>query len=82
MPRYYLHILHGTEVVRDEGGSEMVDVAAARLEAIAAALEICSDSIRSGVDPRQRAIEIWDDHSALDSVTFVEALGTLKPYGA
>ena len=48
MSRFYFHLRSGENVVADEEGTDLADVAAARLEALAAARHIVADAIRSG----------------------------------
>ena len=48
MSRFYFHLRSGDQVLADEKGSDLPNVEAARLEALAAARFIVADAIRSG----------------------------------
>ena len=60
MSRFYFHLRSGAEVIADEEGSDWPDVAAARLEAVAAARYILADAIRSGTETIPEAFVIAD----------------------
>jgi hypothetical protein len=60
MSRFYFHLCSGGEVIADEEGSDLLDVAAARLEALAAARYILADAIRSGTENIPEAFVIAD----------------------
>lgn len=48
MPRFYLHIRDGNELIEDDNGVDLPDENAAREEALASAREILADLIRAG----------------------------------
>ena len=60
MGRFYFHLRSGKKVIADEEGSDLPDVAAARLEALAAARYILADAIRSGTENIPEAFVIAD----------------------
>jgi hypothetical protein len=52
MPRYFLDFTDTGELLRDDEGMELVDLEAARMEALASLGEIAKDQLRDGgVDP-------------------------------
>ena len=74
MPRFYFHILTRTTVIRDEEGTELADLDAARCEAINDARGMMSTAIREGRDISHRHIEICDAvGTVLLKVPFSEA---------
>lgn len=48
MPRFYVHIKHGADLIRDEEGIDLPTPEHARAEALQAARELCVDAINSG----------------------------------
>jgi hypothetical protein len=79
MPRFFLHIDDGREVILDEEGSAQPDYAAARQEAIDTAIEMWGDLMRSGRDPRGYSFRIHDNEGKIQgTVGFMEALDGLK----
>ena len=48
MPRFFLHIRDAGEFIEDPDGSELPDLAAARVEATAGAREIVASRVRAG----------------------------------
>jgi hypothetical protein len=60
MGRFYFHLRSGEKVIADEEGSDLPDVATARLEALAAARYILADAIRSGTKKIPEAFVISD----------------------
>src|SRR5450631_1179454 len=60
MGRFYFHLRSGENVIADEEGTDLPDVAAARLEALAAARYILADAIRSGAKKIPEAFVIAD----------------------
>jgi len=60
MRRFYFHLRLGEKVIADEEGSDLPDVAAARLEALAAARCILANAIRSGTENIPEAFVIAD----------------------
>ena len=57
MPRYFLDFTDTGELFRDNEGMELVDLEAARMEALAALGEIAKDQLRDG-DHRDFVIDI------------------------
>jgi hypothetical protein len=45
MPRYYFHVASGKEAIRDEEGSDLLDLEAARAETVKDARALMSDAI-------------------------------------
>lgn len=71
MPRYFLHIQNGTELVQDPDGQEFDDVAAAELEAAQCARELMADCLRSGQPlGLGRAMVICDEAGAIVARVF------------
>jgi predicted O-methyltransferase YrrM len=60
MPRYFLHIRDGDELIPDEEGSDLPDLDAAREEAIQGARDILAEKIRTGDPLDGEKIEICD----------------------
>ena len=60
MGRFYFHLRSGENVIADEEGSDLPDIAAARLEALAAARYILAEAIRSGAKNIPEAFVIAD----------------------
>jgi hypothetical protein len=48
MPRYFLHVKTGPDLLRDPDGQEFDDLTAARQEAIEAARDLMAECLRSG----------------------------------
>ena len=48
MPRYFLHIRDGSQLLPDDEGSELHDLDAAKTEALAAAADILAARIKAG----------------------------------
>jgi hypothetical protein len=61
MPRFFFHIRHENQLVRDPEGTELADLAAARAEALADARELLADQIKGGRVTDEGQIEIWDE---------------------
>jgi hypothetical protein len=79
MPRFFLHVDNGKEVILDEEGSVKPDYAAARREAIDSAIDMWGDLMRSGRDPRGYSFRIHDAGGKLQgTVSFMEAFDGLK----
>ena len=78
MPRFFFHVLNGAELLRDPNGSDLPDLEDARAEALATALELWSEVLRSGGDPRPYSIAIEDEqHRVLEVVEFTATLDRL-----
>ncbi|ACS60556.1 DUF6894 family protein [Rhizobium sp. WSM1325] len=74
MPRFFFHILTRTNIIRDEEGTDLTDLGAARSEAIKDARGMMSMAIREGRDLSHRHIEICDAvGTLLLKVAFSEA---------
>ena len=75
MGRYYFHVRVGDQVIVDREGSNFSDLAAARLEALAAARHILADAIRSGKDDTPEGFVIADGEGReLETVPFAMVL--------
>lgn len=60
MPRYYFHIRSDDGLIRDPDGTELADLAAARLEAEDAARDLLADLLREGKVLDGQVFEITD----------------------
>ena len=60
MERFYFHLRMDDKIITDQEGSDCLDIAAARLEALVAARDIVADAIRSGNDDTPEAFVIAD----------------------
>jgi len=57
MSRYYFNLrLPGDQVIADQDGSDLPDIATARREAMTAARQILADAIKSGSENIPRSI--------------------------
>lgn len=75
MPRYYFHIRHGDELIRDEEGTDLPDPAAAHAEALASARDLALDEIRRHSRVDGRIIEIVSEFGdTIDSVAVRESV--------
>jgi hypothetical protein len=75
MPLFYLHIRHGTDVIRDPEGCEYPSLAAAELEAIRGARCLMSSDVKDGHLQMDQSIEVHDGlGQLLSSVPFQDAL--------
>jgi hypothetical protein len=75
MPRYFLHIQDSGEVIRDEEGMDLPDLAAARDEAIAGARSILADGAKAGILSLSSLIEIEDERGeSLMTITFADTV--------
>ncbi len=61
MPRFFLHIKQGAHLIRDDEGAILPSAEDARMEAVAAAREICANAIKRGGSLEADAIVITDD---------------------
>jgi hypothetical protein len=75
MPRFYMNIRHGEELVQDREGEEFSTLDKARSEAVLCARELTAERVPSGKKPRESRFEIVDDsgHTVL-IVPFGEAV--------
>jgi hypothetical protein len=77
MPRFFFNISTRTTIIRDEEGTELADLDAARCEAINDARGMMSTAIREGRDISHRHIDICDAvGTVLLKVPFSEAYET------
>ena len=60
MPRYFFHLRDGKHLLRDAEGVDLLDLEAARTEALLLAREILSEEQRAHI-----AIEIWTEFEPL-----------------
>jgi hypothetical protein len=75
MGRFYFHLRSGEKVIADEEGSDLPDVAAAQLEALAAARYILADAIRAGTENIPEAFVIADSEGReLETVNLAAVL--------
>jgi hypothetical protein len=75
MPRFYFHIIQGGERIEDTEGSDLPNLAAARIEAIDSAREIAAHHARQGHYPDGQVFEISDDEGKIVlKMPFTEAL--------
>jgi len=76
MPGFFLHVRDGVSFIPDPDGSCLLDVAAARAEAILCARGLMSQSIiRDGHPGTERCFEITDDEgNTVAMVPFREAI--------
>ena len=61
LPLYFIHVKDGTELTRDEEGSHLVNLDAARFEAIDGARQLISEAVLSGRPLRLRREMQIDD---------------------
>ena len=75
MPHFFLHIDDGTQRIEDQEGSELLDLAAARGEALGAARQLWAAAILAGQDIEAHRFVITDqDGRVLETVNMDEAL--------
>jgi hypothetical protein len=78
MPHFFLHVHDGFTAI-DREGVELVDLEAARKEAIAGLRDIVAQQVKLGQLPRYEHIVIADDMGLrLATVTFDDAITTLE----
>jgi hypothetical protein len=75
MPKFYFHIVDGTELIEDPDGSELADLETARAEALQSARHLLADKVRAGqvVDGQRFEIRDADGH-LLATVPFRDAI--------
>jgi hypothetical protein len=61
MGRFYFHLKEGNELIPDEDGIELPDVAAATREALLTARELLADAIKAGRPKVPEALMIADE---------------------
>jgi hypothetical protein len=77
MPQYFFNVVSASETVRDEEGSDLADLAAARKEAIKDARSLMSGAILEGRDVSNRFIQIsGEDGKVLLVVPFRMAIAS------
>jgi hypothetical protein len=69
MPRFFLHIKDGSELIRDEEGIDVPSAAHARAEALLSARELWAGAIKAGRDVGADAFVIADQDG--NQLTFV-----------
>jgi hypothetical protein len=69
MARYYFHIKDGTDLIKDQEGTELATPDAARVQALRSARELWADAIKSGKPLGADAIVISDEQGG--TTTFV-----------
>ena len=75
MPRYFLNIRAGDELIEDPDGSDLPDLAAARGEALAGARALLAEKVKTGLLVDGQRFEITDELGAvLDVVPLKDAL--------
>ena len=62
MTQYFFHIVRKGELIRDEEGTALPDLGAARTEAKASARDIAREAIVEGSRPGDLCVEIQDRH--------------------
>jgi Domain of unknown function (DUF6894) len=71
MSRFYFHIHRGEQIIADQEGTDLVDIIAARNEALTAARQILAETIRSGHGDVPEALIIADSEGReLETVRF------------
>ena len=60
MPRLYFHLRKGTQLVRDEEGTDFESATAAREDALRAARELIAESATKGDLPLSHVFEVVD----------------------
>ena len=82
MPRFFLHVRQGQDLILDPEGSELPDLAAAQDEALASLRLLVADRLRSSRSSNRtgmQQIEVADDAGqVLVTVYFHDALGPLE----
>lgn len=63
--RYHFHIRDADGLIRDEEGSELPDMVAARCEARASARDLVIEDLKCGMRVQDRSIEITDPEGAM-----------------
>jgi hypothetical protein len=61
MGRFYFHLKEGDELIADEDGTELPDVAAATREALFSARELLANAIKAGKPKVYDALVIADE---------------------
>ncbi|KKC24380.1 DUF6894 family protein [Sphingomonas sp. SRS2] len=75
MPHFYLHLINGSGITRDQEGIELPDVDAARVEALAAIRSILKEELNNGQLDLGGRVAIEDGQgNFLCDVMFAEAV--------
>jgi hypothetical protein len=75
MPRYFLHLHNSMGFLEDEEGRDLLDLEAAREEAVRSIRSLLADEIRRGrIDLRGRLEVAGSDGEILDSIAFGQAV--------
>jgi hypothetical protein len=74
MARYFFHIKAGSELIKDDEGSEHATLDQARLQALKTARELWADAIKSGKPLEADAVVIADEQGQLTFVPMYDAL--------
>lgn len=61
MPHYYFHVRSPDGTARDEEGSDLPDLGAAREMALATGRELVADAVKSGRDRTLESVSIADE---------------------
>ena len=73
--RYFFHVRDARGLTRDEEGTELCDLAAARVQALNSALDFAIEDIKRGGPAFRRQIEISDTDGNLPSKVSVVDIG-------
>lgn len=68
MPRFFFHIRHADDLIRDLEGTTLTDIDAAYEEAITSARQILSDKLRAGEVLDGQRFEITDESGRIVGV--------------
>jgi hypothetical protein len=68
MPHYFFHIRNDDELIRDEEGTDLPDLSAARKEAALTAHSLVTEAAESAEPWDHAAIEIWDESHLVEVV--------------
>jgi hypothetical protein len=74
MARYYFHIKDGTDLIKDQEGTELATPDAARVQALRSARELWADAIKSGKPLGADAVVIADEQGGTTFVPMNDAL--------
>lgn len=77
MPVFFFNIREAGELILDPDGSDLVDLAAARTEAIKAARSLLGAAVLAGRLPLDHAIVVTDvEGGEVLNITYAESVGT------
>ena len=72
---FFFHIHDGTSIIEDFDGTDLPDLTAARVEALASARDLLADRVRAGQVVDGQHFEITDESGAIvGKVMFKDAL--------